>query len=202
MPKIDLNCDLGESFGVYTLGMDEEILPFITSANIACGFHASDPVTMRKTVKLAKEAGAALGAHGRVVALAVGAECLLAGLAVGKLLFVKLFQLVFLSIAEGEPFEYAGGAVAFLEVFGALGVFNTSLLLPAVVVLFVLGYGGEGDERHCNCSKSENFLFHKSNVFLKLLFVILFAFFDKNNSLAFNLTYRFNSDLTLVLSVS
>ena len=55
MPKIDLNCDLGESFGVYTLGMDEEILPFITSANIACGFHASDPVTMRKTVKLAKE---------------------------------------------------------------------------------------------------------------------------------------------------
>mgnify|MGYP000769376597 CR=1 FL=1 len=63
MPKIDLNCDLGESFGVYTLGMDEEILPLITSANIACGFHASDPVTMRKTVKLATQAGAALGAH-------------------------------------------------------------------------------------------------------------------------------------------
>lgn len=79
--------------------------------------------------------GAALGAHGRVVALAVGAECLLAGLAIGKLLFVKLFQLVFLSIAEGEPFEYAGGAVAFLEVFGALGIFNTSLLLTDVVVL-------------------------------------------------------------------
>lgn len=63
MPKIDLNCDLGESFGVYALGMDEEILPLITSANIACGFHASDPVTMRKTVKLATQAGVALGAH-------------------------------------------------------------------------------------------------------------------------------------------
>lgn len=63
MTKIDLNCDLGESFGVYTLGMDEQILPFITSANIACGFHASDPLTMAKTVKLAKESGAALGAH-------------------------------------------------------------------------------------------------------------------------------------------
>lgn len=63
MFKVDLNCDLGESFGVYTLGMDEEILPLITSANIACGFHASDPVTMERTVRLAVESGASLGAH-------------------------------------------------------------------------------------------------------------------------------------------
>lgn len=74
--------------------------------------------------------------------------------------------------------------------------------LRTSLFFFVLGYGGEGDERHCNCCKSENFLFHKSNVFLKLLFVILFAFFDKNNNLAFNLAYSFNSDLTLALSVS
>ena len=45
--KIDLNCDLGESFGAYTLGLDSEVIKYITSANIACGFHASDPVTRR-----------------------------------------------------------------------------------------------------------------------------------------------------------
>ncbi len=63
MLKIDLNCDLGESFGVYTLGMDEDVLPLITSANIACGFHASDPVTMAKTVRLAADRGVSIGAH-------------------------------------------------------------------------------------------------------------------------------------------
>lgn len=63
MLTVDLNADLGESFGRYTLGMDERILPVISSANIACGFHASDPVVMEKTVLLAKQAGAAVGAH-------------------------------------------------------------------------------------------------------------------------------------------
>lgn len=63
MYKIDLNCDLGESFGVYTLGNDEEILKIITSANIACGFHAGDPSTMRKTVELALKNNVTVGAH-------------------------------------------------------------------------------------------------------------------------------------------
>ena len=63
MRKVDLNSDLGESFGRYTLGMDEAVLPVISSANVACGFHASDPVVMTKTVQLAKEAGVAVGAH-------------------------------------------------------------------------------------------------------------------------------------------
>lgn len=63
MYQIDLNCDLGESFGRYTLGMDEEVLPFISSANIACGYHASDPVIMEKTVLLAKVNGVHIGAH-------------------------------------------------------------------------------------------------------------------------------------------
>lgn len=61
--KIDLNCDLGESFGNYKLGMDEEVLGCISSANVACGFHASDPVVMQKTVKMAAEKGVAVGAH-------------------------------------------------------------------------------------------------------------------------------------------
>jgi len=63
MKMIDLNCDLGESFGAYTMGCDEDVIPLITSANIACGFHAGDPVTMAKTVKLAMRAGIQMGAH-------------------------------------------------------------------------------------------------------------------------------------------
>jgi UPF0271 protein len=61
--RIDLNSDLGESFGAYKLGLDEEVIPHITSANIACGFHAGDPGVMRKTVSLAKQFGVAVGAH-------------------------------------------------------------------------------------------------------------------------------------------
>jgi UPF0271 protein len=61
--QVDLNCDMGESFGAYKMGNDEEILDFVTSANIACGFHAGDPSTMRKTVKLALEKGVGIGAH-------------------------------------------------------------------------------------------------------------------------------------------
>ena len=63
MAKIDLNCDLGESFGAYTMGMDERVIPLISSCNIACGYHASDPLVMRKTVAMAKEAGVGIGAH-------------------------------------------------------------------------------------------------------------------------------------------
>lgn len=63
MKYIDLNCDMGESFGVYTLGYDEAAMPLISSANIACGFHASDPTNMLKAVQLAKRYGVAVGAH-------------------------------------------------------------------------------------------------------------------------------------------
>jgi len=61
--KIDLNCDLGESYGVWTMGNDAQIMPFITSANIACGFHAGDFTTMRETVEKALEHNLAIGAH-------------------------------------------------------------------------------------------------------------------------------------------
>jgi UPF0271 protein len=54
---------MGESFGVWKLGNDEAILPFVSSANIACGFHGGDPATMRKTVAAALKQGVALGAH-------------------------------------------------------------------------------------------------------------------------------------------
>jgi 5-oxoprolinase (ATP-hydrolysing) subunit A len=63
VPGVDLNCDMGESFGKYSLGNDEEILSFVTSANIACGFHAGDPSVMKKTVRAAVDKGVAIGAH-------------------------------------------------------------------------------------------------------------------------------------------
>ncbi len=61
--RVDLNCDMGESFGMYKLGLDEEAVKYITSANIACGFHAGDAQVMDKTVSLAKTQGVAVGAH-------------------------------------------------------------------------------------------------------------------------------------------
>ena len=63
MKTIDLNCDMGESFGTYVLGYDALAMPYVTSINVACGFHASDPDNMAKTVMLAKENGIAIGAH-------------------------------------------------------------------------------------------------------------------------------------------
>lgn len=62
-PTIDINCDMGESFGVYCIGSDEEVIPYVTSSNVACGFHASDPDCMARTVKLCAEHGVMVGAH-------------------------------------------------------------------------------------------------------------------------------------------
>ncbi|MCW2984406.1 MAG: hypothetical protein JWR63_1976, partial [Conexibacter sp.] len=59
----DINCDLGESFGNWSLGHDDEVMPLVTTANVACGFHAGDPVTMARTVALAMRHGVAVGAH-------------------------------------------------------------------------------------------------------------------------------------------
>lgn len=61
--QIDLNGDVGESFGAYEIGHDAALIPILTSANIACGFHAGDPGVMRATVALAREHGTAVGAH-------------------------------------------------------------------------------------------------------------------------------------------
>ncbi|WP_144534136.1 LamB/YcsF family protein [Bacillus pumilus] len=63
MYQVDINCDLGESFGQYKIGSDAQILEYVTSANIACGFHAGDPTVMRKTVRMALDKGVQIGAH-------------------------------------------------------------------------------------------------------------------------------------------
>ncbi len=62
-PRIDLNCDMGEGFGPWKMGDDVAILDHVTSANIACGFHAGDPLTMQRVVKAALEKGVKVGAH-------------------------------------------------------------------------------------------------------------------------------------------
>ena len=63
MFKVDLNADLGESFGAYRIGCDEEVLSQVTSANVACGWHAGDPVVLGRTLAMARERGVAVGAH-------------------------------------------------------------------------------------------------------------------------------------------
>jgi len=63
MDKMKLNCDLGESFGNWTMGLDEQVMPYIDQANIACGFHAGDPLVMQKTLELAKKHKVSIGAH-------------------------------------------------------------------------------------------------------------------------------------------
>jgi 5-oxoprolinase (ATP-hydrolysing) subunit A len=63
VPQIDLNCDMGESFGAYRIGQDDELIQYISSANIACGWHAGDPMVMDRVVKLAATHGVGVGAH-------------------------------------------------------------------------------------------------------------------------------------------
>ncbi|MEL7558893.1 5-oxoprolinase subunit PxpA [Stutzerimonas chloritidismutans] len=63
MKRLLLNCDIGESFGAWTMGLDAEVMPFIDCANVACGFHASDPQIMRRTVALATQHQVMIGAH-------------------------------------------------------------------------------------------------------------------------------------------
>jgi UPF0271 protein len=61
--RVDLNCDMGESFGAYRIGADDVVFPYITSANVACGFHGGDPSVMRATLSRARELGVSVGAH-------------------------------------------------------------------------------------------------------------------------------------------
>ena len=63
MKRIDINCDMGESYGAWKMGDDAAVMPYISSANIACGFHGGDPATIRQTVRLAVDHGVAVGAH-------------------------------------------------------------------------------------------------------------------------------------------
>ncbi|UJF34440.1 LamB/YcsF family protein [Paenibacillus hexagrammi] len=115
MLHIDLNCDMGEGFGAYRLGRDEELLDYVSSANIACGFHAGDPGTMRRTVELCVRKGVAIGAHpglpdlqgfGRRE-LAISAE--------------EAYELTLYQLGALQAFAHAaGGRVSHVKPHGAL----------------------------------------------------------------------------------
>ena len=104
MKRIDLNCDMGESFGAWSMGNDAAILEHVTSANIACGFHAGDPATIRKTVKLALEHGVAVGAHPSLPDLQGF------GRRVMKITVQEMYDLVLYQAGAVQAFAHAAGA--------------------------------------------------------------------------------------------
>jgi len=104
MKKIDLNCDMGESYGAWKMGEDAAVMPYITSANIACGFHAGDPATIRKTVQLAVDGGVAIGAHPSLPDLQGF------GRRVMKISAQDMYDLVLYQAGAVEAFARAAGA--------------------------------------------------------------------------------------------
>ena len=115
MKRIDLNCDMGESYGAWKMGADEEIMPLITSANIAAGFHAGDPATIRRTVRCAMEHGVAIGAHPSLPDLAGF------GRRVMQVSPQEVYDLVLYQAGAVEAFaRAAGGRLHHVKCHGAL----------------------------------------------------------------------------------
>ena len=153
MRRIDLNADVGESFGAYTLGHDDAVMRHITSANVACGFHAGDPSVMRDTVRLAVAAGVGIGAHpgfpdlngfGRrnmemserqiedLVAYQIGALAGVAAAEEARLHHVKPHGALYNTAAVNQDFAYAiAGAVELLDSSLVLIGLSGSCLLEA-----------------------------------------------------------------------
>ncbi len=104
MKTIDLNCDMGESYGAWKMGDDTGVMPHISSANIACGFHGGDPATIRKTVRLALDHGVAIGAHPSLPDLAGF------GRRVMKISPQEMYDLVVYQAGAVEAFARAAGA--------------------------------------------------------------------------------------------
>jgi UPF0271 protein len=123
--RIDLNADVGESLGPWTMGADEALVPFVTSVNVACGFHAGDPLTIRRTVVLAHAAGAAVGAHpGYPDLVGFGRRDL--EMSAAELEAAVLYQVAALAgIVAAE-----GGRLAHVKPHGAL--YNRAAVDPAV----------------------------------------------------------------------
>ena len=113
--KIRLNCDMGESFGIWKMGLDEQIMPYIDMANLACGFHASDAMTMNKSVILAKKNNVTIGAHpGYQDLLGFGRRTILCSLE--EIKSIILYQLGALSAFC----KAHGTAVSYVKPHGAL----------------------------------------------------------------------------------
>ena len=104
LKTVDLNCDMGESYGAWKMGDDAAVMPYITSANVACGFHAGDPATIRTTVQLAAGHGVAIGAHPSLPDLAgFGRRAM-------KITPQDMYDLVLYQAGAVEAFARAAGA--------------------------------------------------------------------------------------------
>ncbi|OMF24375.1 lactam utilization protein LamB [Paenibacillus sp. FSL H8-0548] len=115
MLRVDLNCDMGEGFGVYSAGSDHELMKYITSANIACGFHAGDAATIRRTVKLALANKVAIGAHPGLPDLAGFGRRVMA------ITPEEAYELTVYQLGAVQAFARSeGGAVAHVKPHGAL----------------------------------------------------------------------------------
>jgi 5-oxoprolinase (ATP-hydrolysing) subunit A len=126
--RIDLNADVGESLGPWRMGADTDLIPLVTSVNVACGFHAGDPLTIRRTVRLALDSGAAVGAHPGYPDL-VGFGRREMGLTAEELEAAVLYQVAALDgIVRAE-----GGRLAHVKPHGAL--YNRAALDPEVARL-------------------------------------------------------------------
>jgi UPF0271 protein len=125
--RIDLNADVGESLGPWPMGTDEALIPLVTSVNVACGFHAGDPLTIRRTVRLALDAGVAVGAHPGYPDL-VGFGRRDMDLADDELEAAVLYQVAALAgVVRAE-----GGRLAHVKPHGAL--YNRAATDPGVAV--------------------------------------------------------------------
>jgi 5-oxoprolinase (ATP-hydrolysing) subunit A len=114
--KIDLNCDMGEGFGPWSMGDDEAMLDIVTSANVACGFHAGDPQIMFRTASSAKRKGVALGAHPGFDDLAGFGRRPIRGLSAGEVERMVAYQIGALQAVAA----LAGHRVTFVKVHGSL----------------------------------------------------------------------------------
>ncbi|MDC3416097.1 LamB/YcsF family protein [Aquibacillus salsiterrae] len=115
MRTIDINCDMGESFGQYSLGNDEEVIRYVSSVNIACGFHAGDPTTMDRTVKLADKHHVRIGAHPGLPDLQGFGRRNIA------ILPVEAYQLTLYQVGALKAFTQANGAkLSHVKPHGAL----------------------------------------------------------------------------------
>jgi UPF0271 protein len=138
LKTIDLNCDMGESYGAWKMGNDVEVMRYITSANIACGFHGGDPATIRKTVALAVERGVAIGAHPSLPDLQGF------GRRVMKIKPQEMYDLVVYQAGAVEAFARAAGAkLHHVKCHGALyNMAATDEALSEAMVRAVKDLGG------------------------------------------------------------
>src|SRR5437868_14962442 len=122
---VDINCDMGESFGAYEIGADREVLPYVTSANIACGVQGGDPAVMRTTVAAAMTLGVAIGAHpGLPDLVGFGRRAM-------QVTAQEVYDLIIYQVGALQGFAYAAGTeLRHVKPHGAL--YNMAAAQPAL----------------------------------------------------------------------